>query len=384
MRSIGQIQDEGYAYTFVDFLRREGIDCRYEWKDQEKEASFEIWVFDEDDIEKATHWLERYRHHPENPLFAPITASSEAECKENLQPTSRVGQEKIVSSLQRFLPRLDKIARAKGPLTRFLISLCVILYLSALLQTSSFTPPYRRVQSLLFTPTFLALSYDLPRTLFPHSHLTQSHEVDDSPEDQGDEAHHGENKWQDFHQHPTWIGLYRAILYQVPLKVLFSAPMFEKIAQGQLWRLFSPALLHGGLLHLLFNMMWLWMLGSQIERRIGGWRYCLLTLSIGVISNTCQYLMGGPIFIGYSGVVCGLAGFVGTRQIRAPWEGYLLSRSSFIVLFVFVAVMVCLQILSFILIRFQLSDFTVYIANSAHLSGAVVGIGLGRISFFAK
>ena len=48
--------------------------------------------------------------------------------------------------------------------------------------------------------------------------------------------------------------------------------LFEKIRQGQIWRLFTPCLLHYDFLHILFNMAWLWILGRQIEDRIHWWK----------------------------------------------------------------------------------------------------------------
>ena len=57
------------------------------------------------------------------------------------------------------------------------------------------------------------------------------------------------------------------------------------IRQGELWRLVTPAFLHFGWLHLLFNMMWLYQLGGQIECYRGRFRFGLLVVVIAALSN---------------------------------------------------------------------------------------------------
>jgi GlpG protein len=46
-----------------------------------------------------------------------------------------------------------------------------------------------------------------------------------------------------------------------------------EILHGQIWRLVTPAFLHAGLMHILFNMLWLKDLGSLIEARLGSWSW---------------------------------------------------------------------------------------------------------------
>ncbi len=83
-----------------------------------------------------------------------------------------------------------------------------------------------------------------------------------------------------------------------------------EVRRGQVWRLFTPIFLHFGILHILFNMLWLRDLGSMLEARKGSWKLLLLVLVFAGMSNFAQYLMSGPNFGGMSGVVYGLLGYI--------------------------------------------------------------------------
>ena len=93
--------------------------------------------------------------------------------------------------------------------------------------------------------------------------------------------------------------------------------------------------------------------------------------------------MSGPFFLGYSGIVMGLAGFIWQRERIAPWEGYPLQRSVVIFLAVFVLAMFALQFGSFLFFLFTDSTFAPNIANTAHIAGALLGVGLARLPYFA-
>jgi len=191
---------------------------------------------------------------------------------------------------------------------------------------------------------------------------------------------------QNLRKTPVWMGIYdRFILHyrnpDIPLS--YNGPLFEKIGQGEVWRLFTPTLLHFDLLHIFFNMLWFILLGNQIEFRLGWLRYLILILVAGIISNTAQYLMSGPFFMGLSGVVVGLAAFIWARQLKAPWEGYLLHRFTLIFLGIFVVGMFVLQTIFFFLQILGNFELTIGIANTAHLTGALVGYLLGQLRFFS-
>ena len=86
---------------------------------------------------------------------------------------------------------------------------------------------------------------------------------------------------------------------------------------GQYDRLFTSTLLHGGLIHIYFNGMALWVLGGLLERLLGWQRLCLIYLSsafVGSLAST--FLTGAFLGIGASGAVFGLLGALGALQLR--------------------------------------------------------------------
>ncbi|MDQ6649132.1 MAG: rhomboid family intramembrane serine protease [Actinomycetota bacterium] len=93
------------------------------------------------------------------------------------------------------------------------------------------------------------------------------------------------------------------------------------VADGQWYRLVTAAFLHYGLLHIAFNMYVLLMLGAQLERLLGRWRYLALYLVAGVGGNALAYLISplGTASAGASGAIFGLfaAYFVVARKMRA-------------------------------------------------------------------
>jgi membrane associated rhomboid family serine protease len=178
--------------------------------------------------------------------------------------------------------------------------------------------------------------------------------------------------------HPYWEGIYNQLLSHH----FWAAPLFVQIREGQVWRLITPIFLHANLLHILFNMLWLWSLGKPVEERLGIPRYLLLMGMVGLGSNVAQYLMSGPLFMGYSGVIAGLAGFIYVRQKEAPWEGYPIHPSTFIFLAIFIFGLAILQAVAFFIAFFGWANLNISIANTAHIVGALMGMALAKLKVF--
>ncbi len=130
-------------------------------------------------------------------------------------------------------------------------------------------------------------------------------------------------------------------------------------------------------------MFWLITLGKQLEQRLPSWRYLLFILIVAAFSNTAQYLMSGPNFLGFSGVLCGMLAFMWERQKRAAWEGYRMDRLTFLFMLIFVLGLASLQILSFFVEKAFAISLSSNMANMAHLSGGGMGWWLGRGHFFS-
>jgi GlpG protein len=151
-------------------------------------------------------------------------------------------------------------------------------------------------------------------------------------------------------------------------ELLFSTAggSMHEIASGQVWRLVTPIFLHGGVLHLLFNMFWLYDLGTLVERRLGTVLYALLVLAIAVPSNFGQFAMVGPNFGGMSGVVYGLFGYAWVRGRLDPSCGlYLRPDIAFWMMAWFVLCLVTPSL---------------HVANWAHGVGLAVGAALGYLA----
>lgn len=138
--------------------------------------------------------------------------------------------------------------------------------------------------------------------------------------------------------------------------------------RGQLWRLLTPIFLHFGMLHLAFNGLWLWELGGMIERRQGAVRILGVVLLVGAGSNIAQGMTGVSLFGGMSGVIYGLLGYLLAWNKLRPRQAFPLLPGVAVVMLIWLV----LCIFGFTALL-GVGD----IANTAHVSGLVLGLLLG-------
>jgi GlpG protein len=148
--------------------------------------------------------------------------------------------------------------------------------------------------------------------------------------------------------------------------------MFDSILHGQVWRLVTPIFLHGSILHILFNMMWMLDLGRRIEPNKGSGRFAVLVLVIAAVSCLAEAVWSATspwnsdhysVFLGMSGVVSGLFGYAWMCGRYRPYERIGVSQYE-----------TGLMLGWLVICTF---GFVGPIANAAHWGGLLVGMALG-------
>lgn len=319
--------------------------------------TFVLWVIDEDAFDQACELRDQFL---ENPF------------SEDLKPKSKP----LVNLFKPKKENGDKII-PPTPVSSSLITFPLILLCTFLYFFSGEAPT--KSPLLVPSPASQWLLFDYPKAAELYTKVIK---IWTSPENEALPPE-GEILLAQAEKTPYWRGIYDDLVAryrgQPPVN---QGPLFEKIQEGQIWRFFTPALLHGNFLHILFNMLWLWMLGKDIERILPGYKYVVLMGALAFFSNTSQYLMSGFSFLGFSGVITGLAFFIRERQRKAPWEGYTLQTPIYFFLLIYIFGLAAIQAISFFFEVGGFSGLPMPIGNTAHVSGAILGYFLGRLNWF--
>ncbi len=163
------------------------------------------------------------------------------------------------------------------------------------------------------------------------------------------------------------------ILFQMGFSdAVFSAthfPAFEE-QKWQMWRWLSHALIHFSVIHIAFNVLWWWLLGGSIEKKLGSIKLIQLFIVSAVLSGAGQYWVSGVGFGGLSGVVYALAGYSWLSGQLSPHKGVSLPQPTAIFMFIWL-------VLGFI-------QPYIAIANTAHLVGLITGIALAWVDSFRQ
>jgi membrane associated rhomboid family serine protease len=125
-----------------------------------------------------------------------------------------------------------------------------------------------------------------------------------------------------------------------------------------------------GLIHILFNMMWLFQLGTFVELTIGPAWYILFVVAGAAVGSCVELAIAGTTGIGASGVVYALFGLMWAGRGRYPVWGAVANRDNmrmFIGWGLFCVVATYMGILS--------------VANGAHAGGFLFGICVGNLCY---
>lgn len=99
--------------------------------------------------------------------------------------------------------------------------------------------------------------------------------------------------------------------FGIDLPAAYGMKFNSLIEEGQFWRLLTPMLLHGSIIHLAFNMYALSMLGRRTERFFGHYRFLALYIISGFAGNILSMTLTQAASLGSSTAIFGLLGAEG-------------------------------------------------------------------------
>lgn len=149
--------------------------------------------------------------------------------------------------------------------------------------------------------------------------------------------------------------------------VRFGAIVKPYIAMGQWWRLFTASFIHIGLMHILFNMYFLYQLGPTFEMLYGSRNFLIIYLISGIVGNLVSFAFGSASTVS-AGASTSLYGMFGLAL------GIMLNYKNDAVLSSFGA-----SFLSVIAINVVYSLISPNVGILGHLGGLVSGLILSGI-----
>ncbi|TWT59233.1 rhomboid family intramembrane serine protease [Allorhodopirellula solitaria] len=309
MRRIGNLPGESQANRFCDYLQTQSIDAKASSTDESAPAastSHDIWVRHEQDVPRAREFFAEYEA---NPSAKEYDVSAEA-ARQRKQRSQQIAQKIAAQKKAQMQIRRSQATGFGGgqspgsiPVTIGFVVLATIIG---------------------FVTNFSDLRVNQTTAIWLFNTLS----CVDFP------------------------------LYQM------TGDLMASVKRGEIWRLFTPMLLHGSMMHLAFNMLNLVFLGGVVERIHGHWFFLALFLACGGVGTLVQILLppawGGAMVIGASGGVLGIFGFIWIRP--KVQQGYPVEIPPIGVIYM----------LGFIALCF--TPLMPGIANGAHIGGLVTGM----------
>ncbi len=129
------------------------------------------------------------------------------------------------------------------------------------------------------------------------------------------------------------IGIYVGLAAQEDLQSWETLARFgyltpDVIWDGGYWALVTCVFVHFELWHLAFNLYWLWVLGSHLEREIGSLPFLAFFVVSAFVSSSFQLAVSDETGIGASGVVFAVFGLMWVARQRYPSFGRVLTTQT--------------------------------------------------------
>jgi len=148
---------------------------------------------------------------------------------------------------------------------------------------------------------------------------------------------------------------------------LFGYLPAEDIRAGRAWALITSTFVHFALWHVAFNVYWLWVLGSRMERQIGSRLYLAFFVAAAFVSSAFQLAASDTTGIGASGVVYAIFGFMWPTRSKYPVFAEVLDLQTIQLFVIWMGGCIVAQYL-------QVAD----IGNAAHVFGFLFGAAIAR------
>ncbi|MEX2488652.1 MAG: rhomboid family intramembrane serine protease [Pseudomonadales bacterium] len=170
----------------------------------------------------------------------------------------------------------------------------------------------------------------------------------------------------------SWFHAMTFVAFEQGNGGVYFASLQYTLESGEYWRLLTPMFIHFSILHIVFNLLWVWEVGRRIELINGASVLLLVVVTSSLGANFLQYSLSGPsLFGGMSGVVFGLLGycFVWSRLVPQRAHGLPPGIYIFMAIFLVVGFTGAIDLLGM-----------GTLANGAHLGGLLAGLVVGVVS----
>lgn len=285
MRRIGNLPDTSLAERFCDYLVTHSIHATWEQSGGEGDGSCDIWIRDESDLQRAREVLGEFQQSPHHDKY------------DVQEKAAQLREERAAENARRLKNQRNFGKSMASPVPRG----------GGL--TGGMSGGMGRQQSIPITVAIIVLS--VLASLGTNFGQLRIPRVEPNRAD----------------ALSTQVKLFLGLSFVNAYEYAPERDSFASIRQGEIWRFVTPMFLHGSPLHLVFNMLWIYSLGSVIERYHGSLIFIALLLGTEIAGMMLQVLLpdtlpsalrGSPFAIGASGAVYGLLGFLWIRPRIEP------------------------------------------------------------------
>jgi membrane associated rhomboid family serine protease len=175
----------------------------------------------------------------------------------------------------------------------------------------------------------------------------------------------------------------------VPLR-FFRPGLFGWTLGESVVTIFTAMFLHGGLLHLLGNMLFLWIFGDNVEDALGHFRFLFFYLAAGAGATLLQAFLSPSSTIPNLGASGAIAGVLGAYLVYFP-RARVVTLVPLFILFPVVEIPAALYLLGWFALQFWMASAQLThagraaasqggVAFWAHVGGFVVGVAWAFIA----